>query len=602
MPQTIDKLIVEIGATKKGLEKQINDLKKDIKRVDKTVKKSEGTFNSLSSTIVAAFSVAAVVGFGKAVIQTLGEFQKMEAVLTNTLGSNSAAKKAMDDIMVFASRTPFAVKELTDSYVKLANQGIKPSMSDMTALGDIAASTGKTFDQLGEAVIDAATGFEFERLKEFGIRAKKDGDKVAFTFKGVTTEVKATTATINDYIIGLGQAEGVTGGMAAISETTAGKISNMGDNYDTFLKVVGEGNSGIIADAIDGLNNLVSSINETEKATQRAAELGFKRGLFQELKGAAMQMMALDNAVKANVRTFDEQGTTITQVKNAIRQYLTEAKSLDTSTDEGKAKLKIYSDAMLSLKDRLTELKKPTIEATKDTKELLKTVEKISSIKVDPLFSQPLASNLAIKEVDTNPYTKVVANAQAAAEAIKAAEEDVARKREESLDRAMAVGDAVGSVYAGFTGSIIDSLGLAKTGMEGFVGALAGTITKLIAMMLSSAVAQSIAGATASGTATGPAAVFTTPAFISTAVGGVLGAFAAIPKFAEGGLAFGASLGMVGEGRGTSLTNPEVIAPLDKLKSFINPEGSGGGGIVKFEIEGQVLRGVLNRYDKQNSF
>ena len=47
-----------------------------------------------------------------------------------------------------------------------------------------------------------------------------------------------------------------------------------------------------------------------------------------------------------------------------------------------------------------------------------------------------------------------------------------------------------------------------------------------------------------------------------------------IPQMAEGGLFTGASLAMVGEGPGTSLSNPEVVAPLDKLQSMM-----GGGNV-----------------------
>ncbi len=59
----------------------------------------------------------------------------------------------------------------------------------------------------------------------------------------------------------------------------------------------------------------------------------------------------------------------------------------------------------------------------------------------------------------------------------------------------------------------------------------------------------------------------------SGAVSGGLGKFLAggfnIPAFAAGGLVSGATLAMVGEGAGTSLTNPEVIAPLDKLQQMM---------------------------------
>jgi len=52
-----------------------------------------------------------------------------------------------------------------------------------------------------------------------------------------------------------------------------------------------------------------------------------------------------------------------------------------------------------------------------------------------------------------------------------------------------------------------------------------------------------------------------------------------IPAFADGGLVTGATLGLIGEGPGTSMSNPEVIAPLDKLKSMI---GQGQGSVEVF--------------------
>ena len=49
-----------------------------------------------------------------------------------------------------------------------------------------------------------------------------------------------------------------------------------------------------------------------------------------------------------------------------------------------------------------------------------------------------------------------------------------------------------------------------------------------------------------------------------------VGMIAAAPiPFADGGLVTGPTMGLVGEGRGTTHSNPEVIAPLDKLKSMI---------------------------------
>jgi hypothetical protein len=75
-------------------------------------------------------------------------------------------------------------------------------------LGDLASSQAKDFDQLVEALLDAQTG-EFERLKEFGVKAKVAGDQVAFTFKGQTVEVEKTEQAIKDYVLSLGNAKGI---------------------------------------------------------------------------------------------------------------------------------------------------------------------------------------------------------------------------------------------------------------------------------------------------------------------------------------------------------------------------------------------------------
>jgi len=68
---------------------------------------------------------------------------------------------------------------------------------------------------------------------------------------------------------------------------------------------------------------------------------------------------------------------------------------------------------------------------------------------------------------------------------------------------------------------------------------------------------------------------------------------------ATGGLVTGPTMALVGEGAGTTASNPEVVAPLDKLKGMIN-----GGGSQQVEVYGRISgndifisnqRGSLNR-------
>jgi hypothetical protein len=70
--------------------------------------------------------------------------------------------------------------------------------------------------------------------------------------------------------------------------------------------------------------------------------------------------------------------------------------------------------------------------------------------------------------------------------------------------------------------------------------------------------------------------------------------------FADGGIVSGPTLGLVGEYPGAS-TNPEVIAPLDKLKSIIGGNSDSGGFIAETRISGRDLSIVLNRFNKDNA-
>jgi hypothetical protein len=66
--------------------------------------------------------------------------------------------------------------------------------------------------------------------------------------------------------------------------------------------------------------------------------------------------------------------------------------------------------------------------------------------------------------------------------------------------------------------------------------------------------------------------------------------------FANGGIISGPTLGLMGEYPGAS-SNPEVVAPLDKLKSLI---GNSGGGTLEAKISGNDLLILMNKTNRNN--
>ncbi|WP_304647036.1 phage tail tape measure protein, partial [uncultured Muribaculum sp.] len=78
------------------------------------------------------------------------------------------------------------------------------------------------------------------------------------------------------------------------------------------------------------------------------------------------------------------------------------------------------------------------------------------------------------------------------------------------------------------------------------------------------------------------------------AIAAVIASFAQLPKFAEGGIAYGPTIGLFGEYSGAS-NNPEVVAPLNKLKELIAPqEVTAAPAVIRLVVRGRDLEGVLN--------
>lgn len=584
------KLNVDIVAQLKDFNKAMTELKSEVGDLNKQVNKGNqdgvkstnalsSAFSSLGKTMGGLFAADMLLNFGSAVIATTAEFQKMEAVLTTTLGSKSAAKVAMDQIVEFASSTPFQVNELTDSFVKLANRGFTPTLAQMNSLGDLASSTGKSFDQLTEAALDAMTG-EFERLKEFGIRASSEGDKVKFTFKGVTTEVQKTDEAIKDYLISLGNAEGVSGSMAAISETVGGQISNLEDNFSQLQLAIGSSSSGLISSFLDLsntiLSDLVTSLNSVNTVAQAAGDTGleaFGRQLMSFISPAyAAQMEGVAIGIKAVQRASVESEQAI-QNENAKKEHAAKisaelAKQLKKEHDKKMEQLQKEEEQIQKLSRSYEIAFQDITFATKEYQD--KIAQALAPQQQQKAFELDV-SNIAPPEEDEADQKKI----------------EEARLLNAEFEKQKALGLEISGIFGPMIASSFTQM--FETGKFGFASLLDGL--KKMAIQLAATAAAAFAlnillgGVGMAGFGKGTSGFKNI--FGKLGGGGPLGGL--IP-FANGGIVSGPTSALVGEYTGAR-TNPEVIAPLSKLQNMM-------GGNVTFTISGDNLVGTLNRANK----
>ena len=181
----------------------------------------------------------------------------------------------------------------------------------------------------------------------------------------------------------------------------------------------------------------------------------------------------------------------------------------------------------------------------------------------------------------------------------------VSREIKERMEKMFPEAEYYKKVSKGLNGvaDVMGNLGRAVGGTAGawlewgqnVLQAISSAIPQILSLVAAQK-AQGIASTFAAGTgaaASVSAIPVVGPVLAIAAVASVLAALASIPKYAEGGLAYGKTLGIFGEYANAS-TNPEVVAPLSKLRDLIEPAGGTGGEVV-FHIAGRDLVGVLNK-------
>ena len=307
----------------------------------------------------------------------------------------------------------------------------------------------------------------------------------------------------------------------------------------------------------------------------------------------------------AEVNTMDEVETALAEKR---KKFLEEsAKLADGYGGKTRENVRVLQDEIRALEDKKRALEAIAQTTTPTTAPTggggAPSTDATTSANTSNRAIQSVASSLTqLGAVQIgNPLegltNAVVANSETINTSLKSNVDQLAYLQE----TAFLVGGEVANAMYNLAAGAIGALGLAENGLEGFIGGLLQVAAQAISAFLGQAIAAAIAGANIAASFTGAAAIFTQPAFMASMVGGVLAAFAAIPKFADGGIVSGPTMGLMGEYPGAK-SNPEVIAPLNKLQSMIGDKGPSNvnvGG--EFVMRGSDLVVVLDRANKNRN-
>ncbi|MDR6216156.1 tape measure protein [Paracidovorax wautersii] len=230
----------------------------------------------LAPLITAAFSATALYGFAGKLVAVQREFDVLNSSLITVTGSSEAAERELGWLKTFAKETPFGLAQATQAFVKMKSLGLDPTRAALTSFGNTASAMGKSLNQMIEAVADASS-FQFERLRDFGITVKQEGEKVALTFQGVTTTIGKNAQEITAYLEGIGNKE-FGGAMVQRAQTLDGAISELGDTWDELFRTINQQNAGaLIYDSVTLANGAINDATTILRAMGEAADSSGKQ-------------------------------------------------------------------------------------------------------------------------------------------------------------------------------------------------------------------------------------------------------------------------------------------------------------------------------------
>ena len=331
-----------------------------------------------------------------------------------------------------------------------------------------------------------------------------------------------------------------------------------------------------------------------------------ERGIYDYIQS----FYQMDTAVEAVNRRLDLMQGKTDQIRNLGTLVVTPEAGKDTDKELNKD-----LNTIGGLTNRINELRKAQSEASTENAINLEKEIQLYQQRLDLLnltISKGAAGRLADdrykdllpSSMSTFDLPKLELPVGINSQQLQKMHEDFQRSLAVYVEDAEIAGQQIGGILTNSIASFAQNLGQAITSGEGW-DVFRSMLTSVMGMLQQFGATLIAAGTAAlafQSLLLNPiAAIVAGAALVTTAAAARAALQNATTAFANGGIVSGPTLALVGEYPGAS-SNPEVIAPLNKLKSMIEPavpNDTTMSGEVRFVIRGEVLEGILNKMNRK---
>jgi tape measure domain-containing protein len=603
-------LVVRIGA-------DTRDLNKSLGKVQRNMRSMTSNFTALGQQMTRSITVP-ILGIGAMAIKSAADLEKMEVSFISLTGGAKQAADMMKQLNEFTANTPFQIDAVATSARQLIASGTKISEvnEQLQFLGDIAATTGQPINEIAAifSKVNAKGKVELESLNQLAERgipifkALSDATGLLPSELGAgRVSVEQFNATLKSFNEEGGLAEGA---MDKLSKTATGKFSTALDN----LKIAG---AALVKDLLPALNAVLDKTIDLAKGFTRLSDEAKKNIL--SIGGLAATIgplliivprliAAIDAARDATVKfsaalltnPFVLAGVALTALSVIIVQASMDMKTARTETDDfitslkeldKQASINAINKQIIADREKLAQANVKLAESQRAanaagdkfdrqngrsntslyenqindlTIGLFRLEEQLFAVKNTAILDEPgedaglvkVISRTQMEALDSLP-AKLIA-VQEPIKELHASTIDLGLEIKNTTAQTLTLAQAFGTAFG-------NMLGGAKSAGSAFTTFAVEAIRAIISIAKANIIASAMSPLNP---VNGVTAGLSGPAFALAGLTALDAILANVPSLADGGIAFGRSLVEVGEYSGAS-GNPEVIAPLSKLKDMI---------------------------------
>lgn len=248
-----------------------------ISKMGKTDQASQNMGNTMQKVgvgIASFFAVERIKSFASEVVSVGSKYEMLQLQLNNLTGSAQAGQAVFQQLRKDALTSPFGVEELVQANAMMISSGLsaKDARTDILALSNAIAYAGKGNEEFtrmaanmqqikntGKATAVDIKQFGFAGINIYAALAKATGKS--------TAEVKDMEVSYETLAFALREAskEGGAfyGGLESIADSTAIKVSNLGDAYKEFANDLFTVGKPAVDAMIVAMGNLIEKLKDS---------------------------------------------------------------------------------------------------------------------------------------------------------------------------------------------------------------------------------------------------------------------------------------------------------------------------------------------------